>query len=96
MGEERKTKMTMAETYEPMSDGLVKMILKTAGFKSPDEVRDAVKEVVILPRVLTEKEKKQLESRRKASRECKRRAREREKEEKRQQQLVNENNTIDT
>ncbi len=88
----------MAEDYEPMSDGLVKMILRTAGFKSPDEVREAVKEVVVIPRVvqLTEEEQKRLESRRKSSRECKRRARERAKEQKRQQKLIDEANSINT
>jgi len=85
----------MKEEYEPMPDGLVKMILKTAGFNSPEEVKSAVKEVLIIPRILNETERK-LERTRKASRDCKRRQREREREELRQKELVNENNTIDT
>lgn len=88
--------MSTAQDDAPMSEGLVRMILKTAGFNNPDEVRDAVKEVLVIPRVLTEVEQRKLESARKSSRDSKRRRREREREELRQKELVNENNTINT
>ena len=34
--------MSTAQDDAPMSEGLVRMILKTAGFNNPDEVRDAL------------------------------------------------------
>jgi hypothetical protein len=48
--------MSTADDDAPMSEGLVRMILRTAGFNSPEEVREAAQKIIEVPEILSPEE----------------------------------------